>query len=232
MEVMEIEKTRGYGIAASDAEGSWDSAFKLKLKKVAIKTVMKQITFLQKIQVLIWFYKEKKRALKLDLSDIRAKGMTNETFIKQQLEYISLFSALTKVLNKESALKIMYSVMDATATEALLLSLPEIDDVKKFGDSIEFFRKYMSVFPEVSKKAGCHEITITEDSTNNIQLDINWCVWFELAKKMDVPEACLANCYADDLAYPDYFKALGIKYSRKGTLAQGKKCCDTRFEKI
>lgn len=75
--------------------------------------------------------KEKKRALKLDLSDIRAKGMTNEAFIKQQLEYISLFSALTKVLNKESALKIMYSVMDATATEALLLSLPEIQKLQK-----------------------------------------------------------------------------------------------------
>jgi len=49
---------------------------------------------------------------------------------------------------------------------------------------------------------------------------------------MDVPEACLANCYADDLVYPDYFKSLGIKYSREGTLAQGKKCCDIRFEKI
>jgi len=63
---MEIEKTRGYGIAASDVEGSWDSAFKSKIKKAAIKTIMKQITFLQKIQVLIWFYKEKKRAAKLD----------------------------------------------------------------------------------------------------------------------------------------------------------------------
>jgi len=31
---MEIEKTRGYGIAASDAEGSWDSAFKSKIKKL------------------------------------------------------------------------------------------------------------------------------------------------------------------------------------------------------
>jgi hypothetical protein len=40
---MEIENTRGYGIVASDAEGSWDSAFKAKIKKVAIKTVMKQI---------------------------------------------------------------------------------------------------------------------------------------------------------------------------------------------
>ena len=36
--------------------------------------------------------------------------MKNEAFIKQQLEYISLFSALTRVINKESALKIMDSV--------------------------------------------------------------------------------------------------------------------------
>lgn len=65
-----------------------------------------------------------------------------------------------------------------------------------------------------------------------LQFDIHWCVWLELARKMNVPEACLPNCCADDLAYPDYFNALGIKYSRIGTLANGCKTCDFRFEKI
>ncbi len=227
---MDIEKVRGYGLAASDVEGSWDPAMKSKMKKVAFKTIMKQINFLQKIQVLIWFDKEKKRSAKIDLSDLRSRGMTNEAFLKQQLEYISLFSALVKVFDKERALKIMYSVMDVTV-EALLTSLPDKDDVKQFGDPIAFFSKYLAVFPEASKKAGCHDITISEDSKNCVQFDINWCVWLELAERMNIPEACIPNCYADDLVYPEYFESLGIKYIRTGTLAQGAKCCDFRFER-
>ena len=40
------------------------------------------------------------------------------------------------------------------------------------------------------------------------------------------------NCYADDLAHPDYFKKFGIKYSRKGTIANGAKCCDLWVERM
>jgi hypothetical protein len=228
---MEIEKTRGYGIAASDAESNWDPVLKAKIKKTAFKTILGQITIWQKIRLMAWFNREKRRAAGLDLSDLWARGMTNETFIKQQLEYISLFSALVKVVEKEKALEIMYGVMDVTA-EALQSSLPEPGSVNDSGDSFEFFRKYVAVFPAASEKAGCHDITISEDSSNILQFDITWCVWFELAKKMDVPEACIPNCYADDLVYPDYFKSFGIKYCRKGTLAKGAGCCDFRFERI
>lgn len=228
---MEIEKTRGYGIAASDIEGSWDPALKAKIKKAAFKTIMKQISFLQKVKLFILFNKEKKKASEIDLSDIRAKGMKNETFIKQQLEYISLFSALVKLFDRQKALKIMYNVMDVTA-EALLTSLPKTDDVKKYGDSFEFFRKYFAAGSKAAKEAGCHEIIKVEETAKSLQFNINYCVWFELAKKMNVPEACLPNCYADDLVYPGYFTSVGIKYSRNGTLANGQKYCCIRFEKI
>jgi hypothetical protein len=228
---IKIENTRGYGVALSDLEGSWDTAFKSKIRKISMKIIMKQVSFFQKIQLLFYFYKEKQKAKNIDLSDIKLKGLTNTSFINQQLEYISLFSALVKVLNKDKALKIMYSVMDATAREAFSLSSPTIEEVKQFGDSMEFFRKYFFAFCEASTKAGCHDMIISENTINCIQIDIKWCVWYELAKKMDVPEACIPNCYADDLYYPDYFKSFGIKYSRKGTLANGNKYCDCRFER-
>ena len=92
--MMDVTKLRGYGIAGSDVEASWSPAFKTKLKKASQKVVMKHLNFKQKFKVLYWFVKEKKRSTTLDLSDIRAIGMKNEVFIKQQLEYLSLFSAL------------------------------------------------------------------------------------------------------------------------------------------
>ncbi|MFA6977733.1 MAG: L-2-amino-thiazoline-4-carboxylic acid hydrolase [Ignavibacteriaceae bacterium] len=230
--MMDVTNLRGYGIAGSDAEANWSQAFKAKLKKTSQKVVMKHLNLKQKFQVLYWFAKEKKRSAALDLSDIRAKGMKNDIFIKQQLEYLSIFSTLKIVVGLDSALNIMYAVMDATAEEALLLSLPEVEAIRNMGEPFEVLRSYSAVFPETAKKAGCHEGVITEEKQNSFQFDIHYCVWLELAKKMNVPEACIPNCYADDLAYPKYFESLGIKYTRTGTLAKGNACCDLRFEKM
>ena len=229
---MRIQDLRGYGIAPSDAEGSWDPAFKGKLKRKAQNVVMRNLTFMQKLRFSIAFISEKWRAGKLDLTDLREKGMRNQAFLDQQLEYLAVFASLKKVRGKDAALTIMHQVMDATAAEALLLTLPEPEDICKVGDPFEVFRQICGILPEVTKAAGCHSIAITEDTEKAIQWDVSWCVWLELAKKMGVAEACIPNCYADDLAYPDYFKAIGIEYKRAGTLAMGAKQCDFRFVKI
>jgi hypothetical protein len=122
---MEIEKVNSYGIAVSDLEGNWDDAFKSKLKKTSQKVIFSNLSFFQKIKLMFLFLKEKKKASKLDLSEFRAKGMKNQKFIDQQLEYISMFSAMTKLLGLDRTKEIMYSVMEATAVEAFTQSSPE-----------------------------------------------------------------------------------------------------------
>lgn len=229
---MEIEKVKGYGLAMSDLEGAWDPAFKAKLKKTSQKIILKQLSLYQKLKLFYWFGKEKRKAMGLKLSDIYAKGMRNKSFINQQLEYLAMFSALVKTLDKERALNIICSVMDATATEALLQSTPDAEVVRSFGDPMTFCSKYFEVLPEVSRKAGCHDMSISENSSDCFQFEVHWCVWYELAKKMGIPEACIPNCYADDVAYPEYFEKFGIRYSRQQTLARGGRCCDFRFERI
>ena len=229
---MEIEQTNGYGIAISDLEGNWDDAFKSKLKKSAQKIISSRLTLLQQLKLLYLYNREKSRAGKLDLSDIKAKGMTNMLFISQQLEYIAMFSALAQVLDKERAIEILCHVMEATSVEAFSKSSPEKEAIEKHGDAFTFFRKYFQPLPGACAKAGCLDMRLSEDGPACFQFDIHWCVWLELAKKMEVPEACLPNCYADDFAYPGYFKKYGIRYSRKGTLAQGAQICDLRFERI
>ncbi|MBI2418571.1 MAG: L-2-amino-thiazoline-4-carboxylic acid hydrolase [Ignavibacteriales bacterium] len=197
-----------------------------------MKVFMDSLTLKQKLFVSFWFILEKKRAEKLDLAEILQKGMRNKAFIKQQLEYIALFSAIKKTVGKNLAISIMYKVMDATAVEGLLLSLPKVEDIKNAGEPFEVFRLFFEAMPRASKKAGCLDVTIIENSEKVLQSHTHWCIWFELAKKMQVPEACIPNCYADDLAFPDYFNALGIHYSRKGTIANGAPCCDFKFEKM
>lgn len=229
---MEIKDLRGYAIAPSDSEAGWSPEFKAKIRKAAMKVIMNSLTLKQKLFVSFWFILEKKRAEKLDLSGILLKGMRNKAFIKQQLEYIALFSAIKRTVGKNLALVIMYKVMDVTAAEGLLFSLPTKEEVLNTGDPFEVFRSFFEAMPGASKKAGCLDVTIVENSENVLESHTHWCIWYELAKKMQVAEACLPNCYADDLALPDYFNALGIHYSRKGTIANGAPCCDFKFEKI
>ena len=86
--------------------------------------------------------------------------------------------------------------------------------------------------PPACAAGGCHEMAVTEDNERAFQFDVSWCVWLELARAMGIPEACIPNCHADDLVFPDYFGALGIRYQRTQTLASGGSCCDFRFENI
>ncbi len=229
---MDIEKTNGYGIAISDLEGSWDKTFKKKIKKTSRKIIFGKLSFVEKTKLFIVFLKRRIKAARLDLSDIKARGMTNSSFIKQQLDYIAMYSALSKVAGKDRAKEIMFNVMEETSVEAFAKSSPEPAAIREYGDSFEFFRKYLRPLPGACAKAGCLDIRLAENNERCFQFDIHWCVWLELAKKMDVPEACMPNCYADDCAYPKYFEAYGIKYSRTGTLAAGSERCDLRFEKI
>ncbi len=227
---MNLEKVNGYGVAGSDIEGGWDPKFKKELKRISMKTIMNQISFMEKIKLMFAFKAEQKKAAKVDLKEIRAKGMTNEAFINQQLQVLSLYAALKQMFGAERALKMMFSIMDATV-EALRRSMPTPEDVKEYGDAFEFFREYISAMPEPARKAGCHHITIPENTDKAIEFDVTYCVWYELAKKMNVTEACAANCYSDEMLYPDYFKSFGITYKRSATLAQGAPQCDFRFEK-
>ena len=192
---------------------------------------MQSLSKPEKFRFILNFAKEKKKSKALDISVIRKRGMTNKDFINQQLQYLSLFSALKIVVGSERTMAIAKKIMDNTAKDALLASLPSKEEVLEVGEPFDVLRKLFESGTIAAEKAGCHKMIISENTETAFQFDIHWCVWLELAKLMDIPEACIPNCYADDLAYPVYFDALDIKYSRKSTLAWGASCCDFRFEK-
>ena len=121
--------------------------------------------------------------------------------------------------------------MEVTAREALLLCLPEPKDMKAFDYPLQAWRAYAAPIPEASTKAGCQELRVFDDGPDAVQMDVHWCVWLELARALGVPEACIPNCYSDDLVFPEYFEALGLRYSRTQTLARGGTCCNFRFER-
>lgn len=228
---MRVNELRGYGVAFSDLEALWPPALKARMKKVGMAVVLERLSLAERLRFFWAFARARRRAARLDLSDLRARGLNNETFLAQQREYLAMFAALAEVVGSARALEIATALMDATAREPMLLCLPEADAVRALGDPFEVFRAYFRPVPEATRRAGCQDIAL-RDEGDVIGFDVTWCVWLELARRMGVPEACLPNCYSDEIAFPKYFQDLGIAYRRAGTLAGGARCCDFRFSRL
>ena len=134
---MQVSELRNYGVAFSDSESMWPEEVKRRMRRVGNSVIMGSLGPLQKLRFVLAFFSARRRARQLDLSDLREKGMTNDAFLDQQLEYVAAFSALAHVLDTERAVEVMKDVMDATAREPLLLCLPEPEDVAQVsGDAL------------------------------------------------------------------------------------------------
>src|SRR5690606_39000540 len=119
--------------------------------------VMQHLKGLQKFKFLLAFLKAKSNAKSIDLSAVKSKGLSNQSFLNTQIEYICLFTALSQILGTSQAIHVCKKIMDETAKEALLLCLPEMEKMKQFANSFEVNREYAKAMTEASKKSGCME---------------------------------------------------------------------------
>ena len=228
---MDVSHLRFYAEPFTAAESSWPADVRRRMKQRSQQTVMKRLGW-WRMPVFAWhFAKAHKFTKSLDLSELRARGLDNDTFIHTQLEYLAFFIAIKNIVGSERAVEIAREVMEASAYEPMLLCLPPADDVRATGQPFEVMTEYMRAMPAAGEQGGSHVMSVTEDSPNAFEFDVMWCVWLELAKLAGVPEACIPNCHADDLVFPDYFGDLDISYKRTKTLACGGDCCDFRFER-
>ncbi|MBX7148662.1 L-2-amino-thiazoline-4-carboxylic acid hydrolase [bacterium] len=216
----------------SDAESYWPKELKKKMRSKGKAIVMQGLKGFEKFKFVIELIRATRFAKKIDLSPALKNGLNNPTFLKTQTEYLTLFRALSRTVGTERAIVICKKIMDETAREALLLCFPEIETVKKFEDPLKVFSEYFEVGANANIKAGCFKMHFAEKTDNAIEFHVNWCAWLELARVFEIPEGCIPNCYSDDLAFPEYFKELGIKYTRTQTLAINQKPCNFRFERI
>ena len=109
---------------------------------------------------------------------------------------------------------------------------PRIDQIKKLEDPFHAFGKYIFSVLEADKEVGLHEFKVIEDSEEAMAFDITYCAFAEIPKQLGLAEAGIPNCYGDDVFLPDFLMPLGIRFLRNGTIAQGNRVCDFRFERI
>jgi hypothetical protein len=169
---------------------------------------------------------------KIDLKMIRQQGLVNEAFIRSQIQFAAMYSAISKIVGMGSALEILYKIMDEVAPIIFQSISPAPEDFRRFADPWEAWKKYFQAMAEADRAAGCHVYDVVENTDNAFQLNCIYCAWYEIPKLLGVKEACLPSCYADDVYLPDALRMIGIEFKRTNTLAKGANYCDFRFERI
>lgn len=204
-----------------------------KAKAATVSIIRKRIGILSMLRMLYLAGREKKR---IDKISFPAKAPLKPDTARMLKESFSgkaaMFCALARVTDKNRAMGIMQEIMDATAYQTAITELPEPKDFAACGDAFTAFKEYILEMFRVSKEAGIHDYRVLEDNDNCLEFDITYCAIYEYMKTIAPIEACKANCYGDDILFPRFCPKVGACFKRKGNMACGYGCCDTRYERV
>ena len=229
---MEIKILKNFGKSLSDVSTSVPKEQRKEISAISYKIIRKHLGIFNLIRIIVSTIIETRKMSGIDLKNIRHKGLTNEIFIKSQVKFAAMYSAMSKTIGKERTLEILNKIMDKVAPITFPSISPTPEDFKRYDDPWGAWKRYFIAMAEADKIAGCHEYELIENTDDTFQMNCIYCAWYEIPKLLGVKEACLPNCYADDVYLPDALRMIHIEFKRTKTLARGGDCCDFRFERI
>ncbi len=228
---MKVNQLRNYGKPLKIPEGVPADVEK-RVRKEALKIIRKNIGWLNTIRLLFLTFSENRRMQAQGMSVVRERGLTDEKFLKGQIQMAAVFSATSRIVGKERALEISKEIMNAAGPAAMSSIMPEPEHFKQVGDPFEAFKQYYMAVAIADKEAGIHEFEVIEDGADAFQVNVTYCAYCEIPRQLGVVEACQPSCYADEVFFPDFCDTMGMRFIRKGTLARGDKVCDFRYERV
>ena len=77
-----------------------------EISAISYKIIRNHLGLFNLIRFIISSIIETRRMSGIDLNDIRQKGLVNEIFIKSQIKFAAMYSAMSKTVGKERALEI------------------------------------------------------------------------------------------------------------------------------
>ncbi len=233
---MEIRDLKNYGVEMNvmfqKISKNHPKATK-EAKRTALSIIRKRIGVPKMLTLFVNLRKEQKRISRIPFP---VKGpIKNETIEMLQKSFsrkIAMFCALAKVTDKEKAMEIMKEITDATAYLSAMTELPSAEDFYACGDAFIAFKAYILEMFRIGKKAGVHDYVILENTDNCLEFDITYCAIYEYMKQIGPKEACISNCYGDEVLFPKICPTIGAAFSRKCNMAEGCSCCHTKFERL
>ncbi len=228
---MEAASLKNYGRSWIEAANGMPPGVMRRIRWRSLATVAGRVGPGRLHRFGLVFRREQRRMSAVDLSFLREKGLTDRRFIREQVEYAALFSALRQVQGERAGMETLYRVVAATAWDLFEALFPGVEDFLRCSDPWAAYRHYMIAGAEADGRDGAHVFRVVADSEHVLQLNCTWCAWYEIHKALGVPEACTANCYGDEVVMPEGLRPFGVVFRRETTLARGGTHCDFRFER-
>lgn len=229
---MNVESLKNYGRPFSDTMTTLPEAVQKRIQREGAKVMREHLGLPGLLRLLLLAWREKRRMRRVDLDPVRDKGLTHERFIDLMLERAAMFSATVKMVGMERALSIHREIMDQVACPMNEALLPSSAEFEQLDDLFGAFRQYMLAFFEAENRAGLHEYRIVEDSDDALAVDVTYCAFCEIPKRLGVMEAGEPGCYSDEVFFPGFLEPFGLRFVRTQTLARKGDRCDFRFERI
>ncbi len=229
---MEAKDLKNYNVPLTDMMDTIPMKTKLGLMKGVFKTMMSHMSLFDYARFVVLFTREKRRLAKVDLSSLAEKGLTNKSFIKQQVDTVAAYSAMAAMKGKDKALEIFFEIMGGAARKVYVGWMPSAEDVKKCDDPFTAFKQWYLAMSDVSVAVGGGAYEMVTNNKDVLHFTVPYCPWYEIARLLGIEEAALISCHADEVALPDYCREMGITYERKKALGQGDDCCDYMFGRI
>jgi len=233
---MKIENLKNYGVEMNlmfQKIPQYHPMVVKEAKGIAAAIIRRELGLPRMIVMLFYLKREKKRINEISFpANQFMSEETAEMLVDSFSAKAAMFCALAKITDNKRAMEIMKEITNATAYPSAMTELPEPEDFLACGDGFTAFKEYILEMFQVSRQAGIHEYVIHENTEDCLEFDITYCAIYEYMKKIAPKEACRANCYGDDILFPKLCPQLGACFKRKGNMAEGYSCCNTRFERM
>ncbi|MBN1573207.1 MAG: L-2-amino-thiazoline-4-carboxylic acid hydrolase [Deltaproteobacteria bacterium] len=228
---MKLENLKNYGVGLSRQLSALPSEVKKSVARLGTEIIFDEVGFMRIPKLIVIYFAEKRRMKRVDLSPVKEMGLDDEQFIREQITLAAVFSAIKRTAGADKANEIIRLLSERIGGDTLEYVMPAPDDFLEFKNPFHAFRDYLTSVAEGDNREGCHRVEIVENTGDNFQMNITYCVWYDIYRRLGVPEACLVSCYSDEVLLPNYLKPLGARFVRTGTIAGGAPVCDFRFER-
>jgi dihydroflavonol-4-reductase len=128
--------------------------------------------------------KERERMMKQNLSSIREKGLSDETYINQQIEWAGTYSALSKIVKKGTLNKIYKELMETAGVKIFSNFFPSTQDLKACEDPFDAFREWYMATMNSEEKAGGHTFKYIENTPEILRVECTYCARNEIYKEL------------------------------------------------
>ena len=232
---MKVEELKNYGKNVLEISASSASAGKkLKIAKAAGKFFLKALWYMGirgTVSLLKNFKKDMAEAKSLDWSDVLAKGISQknlDSIIKKFVVNKGIASRIGRdrlqTLRFEFSSVASYDVMEEMfASAATFMACGN-------GDFLPPFRKYFLAMMDRMAESGIESYVVETDEKDVFKLNVTYCAYYEVAKKLSDPYLCyITSCHGDEVFFERFCGEAGFTYAREGTLATGKRVCDECF---